>query len=52
MENDVSQIFDSIGAFAEGEIRDHNPPENGALPHFQRVLSLNIGYTEEDAAGP
>ena len=31
-----------------GEIRGHNPPENGVLQHFQQVLSLNIGDTELD----
>ena len=31
-----------------GEIRGHNPPENGVLKHFQHVLSLNIGDTELD----
>jgi len=43
MKNVVFQIFDSISAFGGGGIRGHNPSEDVVLPHFQEVLSSNIG---------
>jgi len=50
MKNDVFQSFDSIEAFCC--TRDHNSPQNWALQHFQKVLSLDIGDTEQDTVGP
>jgi len=43
--------FLTIGAFGEGGIRDHNPPENWVLQNFKEVFSLNIRDTELDTVG-
>jgi len=50
MRNDALQTFDTMGAL--GGLRGHNPPEDGVFQHFQRVISLYIGDTEQYAVGP
>jgi len=38
-----TKLLTHLGHLEGGGIRNHNPSKDGVLPHFQEVLSLNIG---------